>query len=375
MDVTAFDFSQPLAGTRILLRVSLNVPVENGVITNTYRIREALPSIEALAQRGARVVVCAHIGRRSTDSLAPVWQVLKKELTAPIFFANDVVGVDAEKKAAQLQSGEVLLLENVRRERGEEKNDFVFAKKLAAFGSVYINDAFADSHRRHASIVGVTSFLPHYAGPNVMREMERLGPAQNPPSPSLAVIGGAKFFTKEPLLCVLLQRYDAVFVGGAIANDFIAARGLQVGRSLTSGTTNAKDFLTNSKLFLPVDVEVAGPSGRAFKKVDDITPEDSVLDIGPETLRTLEPLVHKARFILWNGPLGNFEKGFSAGTETLVRFIASSKASSVVGGGDTVAAIERLKLHAHFTHVSSAGGAMLQFISDGTLVGLEALKT
>lgn len=372
--VTALSDTLSLSGKRILLRASLNVPVENGRVANAFRMHESLKTIELLASRGARVVVCAHIGRAHTDSLRPVFEAMKRETTLTLHFSDEVVGERASAASARLKDGEVLLLENVRREAGEERNDPVFAARLAALADIYVNDAFADSHRMHASIVGVPALLPHFAGPNFMQELAALEGALSPQSPSLAIIGGAKFVTKEPLLAALVSRYDRVFVGGALANDFLKARGLEVGKSLVSGNAVAAALLQNSKLILPGVVTVDGPNGRREAPVTDIAPEESVFDVAPASFEALAPFIYKARFILWNGPMGNFERGFSAGTEALVKLVAHASGQAVVGGGDTIAAIERLKFRPHFTHVSAAGGAMLEFIANGTLPGIEALR-
>jgi len=374
MAVTPFDTPQDLSGTRLLLRASLNVPVEGGRITNAFRLKESLKTIELFAARGARLVVLGHIGSAKTDSLRPVFEALRKETPLTIRFAEDVAGPRSRAAAESLRDGEVLLLENVRRDPGEENNSPDFAARLASLGDVYVNDAFSDSHRTHASIIGVPKLLPHFAGPNFIREMEGILPARTPKSPSIAVIGGAKFQTKEPLLSFLLERYDHVFVGGALANDFFKAKGYEVGVSLISG--NAKyiiGLLKNSKLILPSSLMVLGPNGVREVSPDGIAPSEQVLDVAPGSFAAVAPFVAKAKSILWNGPMGKFEHGFTEGTETLVKLIVASKAESVIGGRDTVAVIEQLGIRTHFTHVSAAGGAMLKFIADGTLVGIEAL--
>ncbi|MEK7613281.1 MAG: phosphoglycerate kinase [Patescibacteria group bacterium] len=363
-------------GTRVLLRASLNVPLEGGAVSNTFRLRESLETIESLAHTGARVVVCAHIGRAKTESLLPVWDAMKKESDLPIYFATDVCGSDATKKAATLKNGEVLLLENVRQEAGEETNDPVFAKKLASFGDVYVNDAFPDSHRAHASVVGVPALLPHFMGPNFAREYVALERARTPESPSLAIVGGAKLETKEPLLRTLLSLYDSVFVGGALANEFYKAQGYEVGKSLISGKeTSAGALLKSGKVQVPEDVVVQTTLGKKeVRDASEVLADDIIYDIGPRSLETLKKTIAEARFILWNGPMGNFEAGYDEGTFSVAKFVAESSATSVVGGGDTVAAIERLGNAKDYTHVSSAGGAMLDFIGNGTIAGVEALK-
>ncbi len=364
-----------LRGKRVLLRASLNVPLEGGWVTNHFRLDESLKTIELLAKSGARVIVCGHIGREKTASLRPVWEALKTKTSLSVAFSDDVIGPAARSASEKLADGDVLLLENLRRNEGEATNDLLFAKKLAQLAEVYVNDAFSDSHRTHASIVGVPNLLPHAAGPNFARELSNIEPARTPASPSLAVVGGAKFMTKEPLIETLLNRYDQVVVGGALAHDFFVAQGLSVGRSLVSGALPSSAFLTNSKIILPHDVVVHDAlKERVVRSVDDVRESDTILDVGPHTVEALRPLVAKARFVLWNGPLGNFEQGFTEGTEALAALIAESNATSVVGGGDTVASIERLGINKKFTHVSTAGGAMLQFIAEGTLPGIEALR-
>lgn len=374
--VKTFDFSQTLTGVRVFLRSSLNVPLEQGKVANTFRLRESLDTIEALALRGARVVVCAHIGRAKTESLAPVYEAMKSLTSVRVIMASDVCGNDAHEKLEKLQNGEVLLLENVRQEEGEEKNDANLAEKLAAFGEVYINDAFPDSHRAYASVVGVPAFLPHFMGPNFAREYGALERAKTPESPSLAIVGGAKLETKEPLIRTLLKKYDHVFVGGALANEFFKAQGHDVGRSLvSSGETSAKDLLQNPRVLVPHDVVVQTADGKKeIRNVDAVAPDDIIYDIGPQSLELLRPFSESAKFILWNGPMGNFEAGFDEGTLGVARLVGESTAVSVVGGGDTVAAIERLGNAEHYTHVSSAGGAMLDYIANGTIAGVEALR-
>ncbi len=372
-DLPTLDVTK-LRGVPVLLRSSLNVPTEGGVVTNTYRLQESVKTIELLAKAGARVVVMGHLGRSPTESLQPVFAALSSMTALPLSFASDVGGPDSVEKAAALKDGEVLLIENVRREAREEANDPELARRLAALAEVYVNDAFPDSHRAHASIVGVPALLPHYAGPNFIKEHEGIAPAFTPTSPSLAIIGGAKFETKEPVLKFLLEKYDRVFVGGALANDFLAARGHEVGVSLVSREYDLSRYLTHPKLMLPTDVVVDGPRGVTRRAASAVEKDERVLDVGPESLAALAPLVAAAKCIVWNGPMGNFENGFKEGTLSVARMIADSAAHSVIGGGDTLAAIEESALHGNFSHVSTAGGAMLQFIADGTLPGIEALR-
>lgn len=367
------DFSK-VAGKRVLLRSSLNVPIAGGMVANQFRLVESLKTIELLSRYRARTVLCGHIGRTKTDSLVPVWQALLRRSKIKICFSDHVVGKQVEQEVAKLQDSDVLLLENIRREPGEEKNEPAFAEALSRLGQLYVNDAFSDSHRTHASIIGVPNLLPHVAGPNFIYEFRGIEPSRNPPSPSIAIVGGAKFLTKEPILHTLLKKYDHVFVGGALANDFLLAKGFEVGTSLVSRREISSALLTNSKIILPHDVVVEGSDGVRQAAPEDISPNESVLDVGPKTINALAPLLKKARFILWNGPMGNFERGFREGTESMAHLVAESAAHSVIGGGDTIHAIEKLGLNGRFAHVSTAGGAMLQYIANGTLPGIEALK-
>ena len=374
MAVTVLDLNQNMSGKRVLVRASLNVPIEKGVVSNPFRVAQSLSTIEALAVRDARVVVVAHIGRSATDSLEVVHRELQKRTSIPIHFVRDVVGARAQEAVDRLSGGEVLLLENVRREAREMINDETFARRLASFGELFVNDAFSDSHRAHASIVGVPRYVESVAGPHFMEEYNGILPALNPPSPSFAIMGGAKFLTKEPLIKTLLEKYDKVFIGGALANDFFVAKGYTVGASLVSSVSHAEALLQNSKLIIPTDVTVWDGEKKDSKKLSEIESHDTIYDIGPLSVKDITPYIEKARFILWNGPLGNFENGFTDGTHSVAKVIASARGESVVGGGDTIASIEHLQLSEKFTFLSTAGGAMLQFVAHGTLPGIEALE-
>lgn len=374
MDITPLSISNDLRGVRILLRAALNVPLEDGTVTNALRLARSLSTVEALASRGARIVVMGHIGRDPTASLLPVFKEAQRRSSLPLLFSDDITGRAARGAAAALKDGEVLFLENVRRDVREVKNDDTFARELASLADIFVNDAFADSHRAHTSIVGVPRHIPGFAGERFMEEYRALSAAQSPKSPSLAIVGGAKFLTKEPLLKTLLAKYDRVFIGGALANDFFKAQGFSVGKSLVSPESSAQALLKNSKIIVPVDVAVETPSGREVKTLSVVEEDDVIYDIGPASIKALAPHIEKARSILWNGPLGNFEVGFVHATEELARLIARASAHSIVGGGDTVFAIEHLRLSDRFSFVSTAGGAMLQFIAEGTLPGIEALK-
>jgi phosphoglycerate kinase len=372
MPVTSVTAAPPLKGITVLLRASLNVPVEAGAVRNPFRLDKALDTIEYLRHSGARVVLISHIDGTGLPSLRPVFEYLKKKV--PLQFVGDIVGPHAQAEARALKDGEVLMLENVRRDPGEEKNDEHFARELAALGDVFVNDDFASAHRKHASIVSVPQFLPSYAGLQFIKEINGLSQALNPQSPSLAILGGAKFVTKEPLIRALLKSYDKVFVGGALADDFFKAQGHEVGKSLVSDAPGVKELLGNSKIMLPVDVTVENAEGKhEVKLVNEVTPTDTIYDAGPASLEELAPFINKAKTVIWNGPLGNFEKGYGEITEDLAKLVAGTRGTSIVGGGDTIASIQKLKIESEFAFTSTAGGAMLDFLANGTLPGIEAL--
>ena len=344
----------------ILMRAALNVPVENGKIVNDYRLRRALPTIRYLAEHGARVILIGHLGEKGTETLKPVAEALSILIRGVSFF-DETVGARARAAVRALAPGDILVMENLRRNKGERANDRVFAKELASLADIFVQDCFDTCHRPHASIIGVPEILPSYSGFLLEEEADELARALVPKKPSLAVIGGAKFSTKEAVLTTLLKTYDHVFIGGALANDFLRAAGREVGKSLVSEVdeNGIKNILANPKLVLPVDSVVV---------------DETILDHGPDTVDILSDLAKNAKTILWNGPLGKYEDGYSEATDAFARVVANSKAYSIVGGGDTVAIIERLGLLSRFSFVSTGGGAMLAFLANGTLPGIEALQ-
>ncbi len=367
----------------ILVRTAMNVPIENGKVANDYRLRRALPTIRFLAERGARVVLISHIGEQGTETLAPVAAALGKLLPRVSFF-GETVGERARDAVRDLLSGHILVLENLRRQLGEKENDPSFARDLAALGDVFVQDSFDTCHRMHASIVGVPKLLPSYAGLLVEEEARELREALAPKHPSLAVIGGAKFSTKEKVLSALLRTYDHVFVGGALADDFFKAAGHSVGKSLVSASidNSIKKILCDPKLVLPLDsvvvpASVLGTPGERARgrvaSVGQVRPDEVILDHGPGTIALLENLTKPAKTVLWNGPLGNYENGFVDATDAFARAVARSDARSVVGGGDTIASIESLGLLPRFSFVSTGGGAMLDFLAEGSLPGIRVL--
>lgn len=362
-----------LAGTRVIVRASLNVPLVNGAVRDDFRVAQACETVQYLQRAGARVIVLAHIGRKPQESLAPV-HVAMEQCTRHTFM-EQLIGTEVTAAVDALADGDVLLLENVRSDAREMQNDDMFARELAALGDMYVNDAFADSHREHASIVGIPKYLPAYAGLVFTREYVALSRAFTPKRPALFVLGGAKFETKLPLVERFVREYDQVFIGGAIANDIFKARGNEVGQSKVS-TIDLTDsaLLTHERIVVPSDVVVDGPAGRREVSIDGVSAEERILDVGPQTIEQLAPLVAAAQTIVWNGPLGNYEAGFGDATNAFAQLAAASEATTIIGGGDTIAAIEALGLYEQFTFVSTAGGAMLQFLETETLPGIEVLK-
>ncbi len=367
----------------VLVRTALNVPIENGKVTNDYRLRRALPTIKFLSERGAKVILISHIGEQGTETLEPVARALGKLISGVSFF-GETIGERARKAVRELAPGKILVLENLRRDQREVMNDRAFAKEVAALADVFVEDSFDTCHRVHASIVSVPEFLPSYAGILLEEEVNELSEALKPKHPALAVIGGAKFSTKEAVLTTLLKTYDHVFVGGALANDFLKVAGQEVGKSLVSNTAgnSIKKILANPKLVLPIDslvissANMSAIDARMSARIateGQVQSDEVILDDGPGTSALLADLAKKAKNILWNGPLGNYERNFIDATDAFARAVAESDAHSVVGGGDTIAAIENLGLLPRFSFVSTGGGAMLDFIAKGTLPGIEAL--
>lgn len=371
-DITSID---NLKGKRVLIRSSLNVPItKEGVLLDAFRLEKALQSIEYLRDKGAKVIILGHLGRDANVSLEPVFNFFKKKMD--ITFSKELVGESVEQKVNEMNDGDVLLLENLRGNNGEVENSLHFAESLAKLGDIYVNDAFSTSHRDHASIVSIPQFLPSYIGLLFKDELKNLEYARSPEHPALFILGGAKFATKQPLVEKFLEIYDHVFVTGALANDFFKAQGYNVGRSIVSEpAVNVDELLKNEKVIIPHDVVVLTEDGKSFvKKPSEVLDTDMINDSGPETQKALRPIIENAKFILWNGPIGDYQLGFIEGTKEVVSMIANSDAESVVGGGDTMSLITKFGFDKAFTFGSTAGGAMLAFLLDGTLPAIEALK-
>jgi len=377
-----------VAGKRVLVREDLNVPMKDGHISDDSRVRAAAPTLQHLAQRGARVVVMSHLGRpkdREPDlSLKPVVADLGRRVGRAVQFAEDCIGESAISAVDRLQSGQVLLLENVRFHKEDESNDSGFARRLASLGDVFVNDAFAASHRAHASVVGVAAYLPAYAGELMQAELAALHQAlDNPRRPMVAVVGGAKVSTKVGVLRNLLQKVDALLIGGAMANTFFKARGWPTGAGLVedSALHEAEEVakLAGDKLVLPVDVVCARKveAGQPLRvmEADTVEPEWMGLDLGPQSIALFREKLRGAGTVIWNGPVGVAEiKDFSDGTRAVGEAIAGSGGYTLVGGGDTVAAIESLGLAGRFSHVSTGGGATLEYLEGKDLPGVAILK-
>lgn len=369
---------QILDGIPVLVRAALNVEIRDGKVAAAFRMKEALPTIEYLRSRRARIILIGHITGNGTETLKPVFEAMK-EFIPDIAFCPVTTGPDARAAVRALMPGQVLMLENLRRNVGEEKNDRAFSNALAELADVFVQDCFDVLHRAHASVIGVPEILPSYAGLLVEKEIEGLSKALTPKAPSLAIIGGAKFSTKEPVLRKLLSLYTNVYVGGALGNDFVKARGYEVGKSLVSNADlrAIKELASNPRIVLSVDARVALPGGERensrVSAIDSVKPSESILDDGPQSVEKIAELAKNAKSILWNGPLGNYENGFVDGTEAVAQILADSSGNTIVGGGDTVAAIEKLGVSHKFAFISTAGGAMLEFLSKGTLPGIKAL--
>lgn len=362
-----------LRGKRVIVRASLNVPIEDGKVTNYFRVMRAMPTLMHLAHAGAKIILIAHIGRDPEETVEPVYDVLKEHLN--IHYIPSVTGDSVRSALEALQDGEVLFLENIRSVKGEIANSAQLAEQLASYGDLYVNDAFPVSHREHASIVGVPAHLPSYFGLTFKEEYIQLKKTMQPNHPALFILGGAKFETKLPLIEQYLEVYDRIFIGGALANTFFAAKGYEVGDSLVAeDMTVDAALLENDKLLIPLDVTVQNGESRRVTTPDNVETGELIYDAGPATMAMLEEFIGGAETILWNGPLGNYEAGFTEYTQACAELIARSSAYSVIGGGDTIAAIESLAINDRFSFLSTAGGAMLSFLQDGTLPGIEAVR-
>ncbi|MBI2023102.1 phosphoglycerate kinase [Candidatus Giovannonibacteria bacterium] len=357
-------------GKRVLLRVDFNVPLKNGKIADDFRVRAHIPTIKSLLKARAQIFLISHLQK---DDEVPHLDVLHKKLTKEL--GIKVKFLKGELASPSLSHKEkIILFDNIRLNEGEEKNDSGFAKKLSEWGDVFVNDAFSAAHRSHASIVGITKFLPSFMGPVMEKEVKNLSKSFRPAKPFLFVLAGKKFETKEPLIVKFLKKADTVFVGGALANTFLKQRGFYVGNSETENVKIPENILNNKKTLLPMDVYVLRGKDKFSSRLEYVKNGDLIYDAGPETLKKLAEKALSAKFILWNGTLGFCEGGFDFGTKEFAKALGNSRAYRIAGGGDTVAALFRLGLEKNFDFISTGGGAMLEFLAKGTLPGIEALR-
>jgi phosphoglycerate kinase len=378
-------------GKRVLVRVDFNVPLKDGAVSDDTRIQAALPTIKYLLDRDCRVVLMSHLGRPKGEvkpafSLKPVAAKLSEILGKPVAMAADVIGPDAEAKAAALKPGEAMLLENVRFHKEEKANDPVFCKKLAAFGEVYINDAFGTAHRAHASTTGVAHLLPSAAGFLMMKELVFLGNAlEEPERPFVAILGGAKVSDKIGVIENLIEKVDTLIIGGGMAYTFFKSMGYEVGRSLLEEdkVELAKGLMDKAaskgvKFLLPVDNVVADDFNNDANR--QVVPSNAIpadwegLDIGPATRGLFASEIEKAKTVVWNGPMGVFEMpNFAEGTKAVAEALAQCTGTTIIGGGDSAAAVKKLGYAGKMTHISTGGGASLEFLEGKELPGVAAL--
>lgn len=382
-------------GQRVLVRVDLNVPMENGKITDATRIERILPTLKEISEKGGKVILLAHFGRPKgvdpKESLQPVAAELARHLQKPVAFASDCIGEAAKKAVDAMKNGDILCLENTRFHKGEEKNEPEFVKALAANGDIYVNDAFSAAHRAHASTEGIAKILPAFAGRTMQAELEALQKGlDHPKKPVIAIVGGAKVSTKLDLLGNLVKKVDALVIGGGMANTFLHAQGKKVGKSLcekdladTARAIMDKAEKAGCAIILPVDATIAyhfqANAPHQHYGIDAIPDDAMILDVGPQSIERINGAIDDAATLVWNGPLGAFElTPFDAGTKAAARHAAkltkAGKLISVAGGGDTVAALNQAHVADDFTYISTAGGAFLEWMEGKPLPGVEALK-
>lgn len=381
-----------VSGKKVLVRCDFNVPQdENGNITDTRRIVGALPTIKYLIEHNAKVILCSHLGRPKGEvnmkySLAPVQKELSKELGIKVKLADDIVGESAKALTEEMKEGEVVLLENVRFDKREEENDREFSKELASLAEIYVNDAFGTAHRAHSSTAGVAEFLPAVSGFLIEKEINFLGDAlNNPERPFVAILGGKKVSDKITVINNLLEKVDTLIIGGGMAYTFLRAEGLNTGTSIVEEDKIdlAKELIEkakakNVKMLLPVDVKLArefsNDSESKVVKVEEIEEGWMGLDIGPKTIEEYKSVLETAKTVMWNGPLGVFEfENFAYGTNKVAEILGSLNATTVIGGGDSAAAIEKAGFADKMTHISTGGGASLEFLEGKTLPGIDCL--
>lgn len=370
-----------LKGKTVLLRSDFNVPINNGKITDSFRIDKTLKTIDFVLKAGGLLTIVSHLGDDGKETLLPVYEYLKKKKYDISFFAGPVT----EKTVAIINSErdtKIVLVENLRVNKGEKTNDTAFTKTLAKLGDIYVNDAFSVSHREHASIVGVPKYLKGYAGFQLLEEIKNLSTVFTPTHPFMFILGGNKFSTKLPILSKFSKKADSFFLGGALLNDMLNALGFQIGKSLAEKNTKMEKELqklyTNKKCIVPDDV-VVDRAGKAVNVlISDVLKTDMIYDAGNETTKSIASRIGESQFVLWNGPLGKDLPTYEKASRKLLKLLAESvshkKTKVIIGGGDTVALVSKMKLQNAFSFVSTGGGATLDFLAKGTLPGIKALK-
>lgn len=371
------DDLKDIRGKRVLVRVDYNVPLgDNGIVDDdeAWRIKKSFATINELRDKGARIILISHIGRDPEETLQPVVDYINEHIGYAVGFIPVIQGDVVDEAIRRLGDGHVILLENVRSNPGEKGNDKDFAEKLASYADIYINDAFSVSHRAHASVVGIPALLPAYAGRQLEDEVRHLSVVDNPAHPYVVMLGGAKFGTKLTLLEQEIATADTVIVGGALAHTIYKARGLEIGKSLVDDEVDVSSYADNEKLWVPDTVLVQHDDDSVEEAaIEQVQTTDTIVDIAPSACETIAPIIKHAQTILWNGPFGWYEKGFTTGTDILFDMVGENTGTTVLGGGDTVTVLLESGKVDNFIFVSTAGGAMLDYVVDGTLVGLKPL--
>jgi phosphoglycerate kinase len=361
-------------GKRIIVRVDFNVPLEHGIVSESeaFRIHAVVPTLHFLKNAGAKIILLSHIGRLG-DSLAPVADYIAKELPElGLKFISEIIGEHAISAINELENGHILLLENVRKNPGEELNDPAFAKKLASYGDYFVNDAFAVSHRAHASIVGIAQLLPSFAGFLLEKEIVNLSGAFTPIGPSVLIMAGIKFETKLPLIEKLLPLYDSVILGGGLLNTYLKSFGLNVGVSVIDNAANLSSIVGSTKITIPEKIVIEREDIAQIITNSQVQENDRIVDVVIDN--NIKELLHAAKTVVWNGPLGWYEKGYTQSTIDIVNNFGP-QTNSIVGGGDTVTAIRIVGLENQVNFLSTGGGAMLEYLEQGTIPGITVLRS
>ena len=387
MLLSSIEKVKSLKNKKVLIRVDFNVPIENGKVKDDYRIVSALPTLNHLISAGAKVVIMAHLGDPGGKpvpelSLKPVAKRLSQLIKKPVHFVTETVGYKADEEVKKMMAGDIVFLENLRFNEGESKDDYKFAKRLAAYGDVYVNEAFSVCHRKQASISAIRKILPSYFGLQLVNEVKNLDKILKPVQPLVVIMGGAKISTKAPIISKIYDSASQVLLGGGLANNFFKHLKLEVGKSLVDSDSEVyvKKFFKGKKIaekiILPIDVVVCQRNKKAkVKRIDAVLRSDSIFDIGPETIALYSSYIKTAQTIVWNGPLGKFEEApYKHGTLAIATAVAArstGKAFGLVGGGETVEALKQTKMEAYVDFVSTAGGAMLAYLGGDKMPGLK----